>query len=149
MDERLWRCRNWLAPTRNNNGVRVLQLTQTSLWRNGDPARCANSTIFQSADREGIPSVEFWTWQPKHLDYDAELKGAQAVISQRDDSVLWGGSFFCGLSDWHIFDDNRLLGHWQAGLPLFDTWAIGGSAKLFLLIGGIHESGTNLVRTQV
>src|SRR5580658_7034385 len=116
-DERLRRCRNWLAPTRNNNRVCLPQLTQTSLRRYGDSARCANSAVFHSADREGIPTVEFWTWQPKHLDYDPKLKGAQAVISQRDDSVLCGGSSLCGLSDWHIFDDNRLLGHWQSRLP--------------------------------
>src|SRR5580700_10784457 len=114
MDERLWRCRNWLAPTRNNNRVCLLQLTQTSLWRYGDPARCANGTLFQSADREGIPTVEFWTWEPKHLDNDPKLKRAQAVISQRDYSVRCSESSLSGLSDWHIFDDNRLLGHGQA-----------------------------------
>jgi len=27
------------------------------LWRYGDSSRCANSTVFQSADREGIPIV--------------------------------------------------------------------------------------------
>src|SRR3984957_20870556 len=122
MDERLWRCRNWLAPTRNNNRVCLPQLTQTSSWRYGDSARCANRTVFQSADREGIPAVKFWTWQPKHLDYDPKLERAQPVISQRDYSVLCDGSSLRVLGDWHIFYDNRLLGHWQARPPLLHTW---------------------------
>jgi len=44
----------------------------------------------------------------------------------------------CGLSDWHIFDDNYLLGNWQAWLILFDTWVTGGLLK-FMVANGASE----------
>ncbi len=88
--QRLRRRHVCTLPARNDDGVGATQHRQPVRHLHRDPACSTHGTALLGTDSKPVPvDPEFGSGEREHLHGAAELEGAQIVVGQRDDEMIF------------------------------------------------------------